>query len=80
MRSPEDDRGNRYSNQRQKSRNYDNYGSHSQVATRYKERTPTKEMTAEIQGIAITVEKTRAATNNFSQEDQGNTISHRMTY
>jgi hypothetical protein len=39
MRSPEDDRGNRYSNQRQKSRNYDNYGSHSQVATGYKENT-----------------------------------------
>jgi hypothetical protein len=36
-RSPKDDRGNRYSNQRQKSRNYDNYGSHSQVAVGYKE-------------------------------------------
>jgi hypothetical protein len=42
-------------------------------------RTPTKEMTAEIQGIAIIAEKTRAATSNFSQEDQENTISHRMT-
>jgi hypothetical protein len=30
-RSPEDDRGNRYSNQRRRSNNYDNYGSHSQV-------------------------------------------------
>jgi hypothetical protein len=37
MRSPKDDRGNRYSNQRRRSRNYDNYGSHSQVATGYKE-------------------------------------------
>jgi hypothetical protein len=37
MWSPEDDRGNRYNNQRQISRNYDNYGSHSQVATGYKE-------------------------------------------
>jgi hypothetical protein len=36
-RSPEDDRGNMYSNQRRRSRNYDNYGSHSQVATGYKE-------------------------------------------
>jgi hypothetical protein len=36
-RSPEDDRGNRYSNQRQISHNYDNYGSHSQVAVGYKE-------------------------------------------
>jgi hypothetical protein len=39
MRSPKDDRGNRYSNQRQKARNYDNYDSHSQVAAGYKENT-----------------------------------------
>jgi hypothetical protein len=37
--TPEDDRGNMYSNQRRKSRNYDNYGSHSQVAAGYKENT-----------------------------------------
>jgi hypothetical protein len=36
-RSPEDDRSNRYSNQRRRFRNYDNYGSHSQVAAGYKE-------------------------------------------
>jgi hypothetical protein len=36
-RSPKDDRGNRYNNQRRRSRNYDNYGSHSQVAVRYKD-------------------------------------------
>jgi hypothetical protein len=36
-RSPEDDRGNMYSNQRRISHNYDNYGSHSQVATGYRE-------------------------------------------
>jgi hypothetical protein len=42
MWSPEDDRGNRYSSQRRRSCNYDNYGSHSQRTT------PTKEMTAEI--------------------------------
>jgi hypothetical protein len=35
-RSPEDDGGNRYNGQRRRSRNYDNYGSHSQVATGYK--------------------------------------------
>jgi hypothetical protein len=35
-RSPEDDRGNRYNNQRRRSHNYDNYGSHSQVAAGYK--------------------------------------------
>jgi hypothetical protein len=37
MRSPEDDRGNRYNSQRRRSRNYDNYGSHGQVATGYKD-------------------------------------------
>jgi hypothetical protein len=36
-RSPENDRGNRYNNQRIRSRNYDNYGSHSQVAAGYKD-------------------------------------------
>jgi hypothetical protein len=36
-RSPEDDRGNRYSGQKRRSRNYDNNGSHSQVAAGYKD-------------------------------------------
>jgi hypothetical protein len=36
-RSLEDDRGNRYGGQRRRSRNYDNYGSHSQVAAGYKD-------------------------------------------
>jgi hypothetical protein len=36
-RSPEDDRGNRYGGQRRRSRNYDNYGSHCQVAAGYKD-------------------------------------------
>jgi hypothetical protein len=36
-RSPEDDRRNRYGGQRRRSCNYDNYGSHSQVATGYKD-------------------------------------------
>jgi hypothetical protein len=35
--SPEDDRGNGYGGQHRRSRNYDNYGSHSQVAARYKD-------------------------------------------
>jgi hypothetical protein len=35
--SLEDDRGNRYGGQRRRSRNYDNYGSHSQVAAGYKD-------------------------------------------
>jgi hypothetical protein len=37
-RSPEDDRSHRYSNQRCRPHNYDNYGSHSQVAARYKDK------------------------------------------
>jgi hypothetical protein len=36
-RSPEDDRGHMHSNERRRSPNYDNYGSHSQVAAGYKE-------------------------------------------
>jgi hypothetical protein len=36
-RSPEDDRENIYGGQRRRSRNYDNYGSHSQVAAGYKD-------------------------------------------
>jgi hypothetical protein len=36
-RSPEDDRRNKYGGQRRRSRNYDNYGSHSQVAVGYKD-------------------------------------------
>jgi hypothetical protein len=36
-RSREDDRGNRYGGQRRRSHNYDNYGSHSQVAAGYKD-------------------------------------------
>jgi hypothetical protein len=36
-RSSEDDRGNRYGGQRRRSRNYDNYGSHSQVDAGYKD-------------------------------------------
>jgi hypothetical protein len=38
-RSPEDDKRNRYGGQRRRSRNYDNHGSHSQVAARYKDST-----------------------------------------
>jgi hypothetical protein len=36
-RSPEDDRRTRYGGQRRRSHNYDNYGSHSQVAAGYKD-------------------------------------------
>jgi hypothetical protein len=37
IRSPADDRGNIYNSQRRRSCNYDNYGSHSQVAAGYKD-------------------------------------------
>jgi hypothetical protein len=37
-RSPEDGRGNIYDSQRRRSRNYDNYSSHSQVAVGYKDK------------------------------------------
>jgi hypothetical protein len=36
-RSPEDDRGTRYGGQRRRSSNYNNYGSHSQIAAGYKD-------------------------------------------
>jgi hypothetical protein len=39
MWSPEDDRGNRYGGQRRRPCNYDNHGSHSQVAAGYKDST-----------------------------------------
>jgi hypothetical protein len=45
MRSPEDDRENRYSSQWRRSRNYDYYGSHSQVAAGYKSTLLIKEQT-----------------------------------
>jgi hypothetical protein len=76
-RSPEDDRENRYSSQRRRSRNYDNYGSHSQVAADIRT-TPTKETTAEIQGTATMTEKIQATIKGSSQEDQGSTINHQM--
>jgi hypothetical protein len=41
--------------------------------------TPTKEMTAEIQGITTTTENIQATVKNSSQEHQGSIINHRMT-
>jgi hypothetical protein len=52
-RSPEDDRSHRYSNQRRRSRNYDNDSSHSQVAAGYKENNNQGE-TTEIADISMT--------------------------
>jgi hypothetical protein len=74
-RSPEDDRGNRYNSQRRRSHNYDNYGSHSQVATEYKDNN-IKELTTGTQDTAATAEKTPAIPKGSSPGDPGNTIHH----
>jgi hypothetical protein len=77
-RSPEDDRGNRYSNQRQRFCNYDNYGSHSQVAAGYKESNYQGD-DRRIMGYRNKSRETRAAIGNISQEVQGNTTNHQTT-
>jgi cobalamin biosynthesis protein CobT len=71
-RSPEDDRGNRYNNQRRRSRNYDNYGSHSQVGAGYKENT----YQGDDHRNSGYPNNNREDISNSSQEDQGNTTSH----
>jgi hypothetical protein len=76
-RSPEDDRGNRYGGQRRRSRNYDNYGSHNQVAAGYKDNN-IKEMTVETQDTTATKEKTMGAAKGFSQGNLENTTHHQM--
>jgi hypothetical protein len=58
-RSPKDDRGNRYISQRRRSRNYDNYGSHSQVAAGYKDNT--------YQGD----DRRNSGNRNYRREDSG---------
>jgi hypothetical protein len=69
-RSPKDDRGNRYGSQRRRSRNYDNYGSHSQVAAGYKDNIT--------QVTAATEETTMGTTKGFSQGNLENTTHHQM--
>jgi hypothetical protein len=59
-RSPKDDRGNRYISQRRRSCNYDNYGSHSQVAAEYKDNT--------YQGD----DRRNLGYHNYSREDSSN--------
>jgi hypothetical protein len=71
-RSPEDDRGNRYDSQRRRSRNYDNYGSHNQVAARL----VIKEMTAEARDTAAMEKKTMGAAKNFRQKNPVSTTHH----
>jgi hypothetical protein len=58
--SPEDDRGNRYNSQRRRSRNYDNFGSHSQIAAGYKENS--------YQGD----DHRNSGYRNYGREDSGN--------
>jgi hypothetical protein len=71
-RSLEDDRGNRYGGQRRRSYNYNNYGSHSQVAAGYKDKA-TKGTTAEAQDIVAMGKKT---TKSFRQEKTESTTHH----
>jgi hypothetical protein len=74
-RSPEDDRGNRYGGQRRRSRNYDNYGSQSQVAVGYKDN-GIKKTIVEDQGTVAMEKKTMEAAGNFRQENPENTTHH----
>jgi hypothetical protein len=71
-RSPEDDRGNRYGGQRSRSRNYDNYGSHSQVAAGTTI-IATKGTTVEARDIVATENKT---TKSFRQKNPESTTHH----
>jgi hypothetical protein len=71
-RSPEDDRGNRYSGQRRRSRNYDNYSSHSQVAAGYKDNNYQGDERS--QDTTATTEKTPAIAKGSNQGDLENTI------
>jgi hypothetical protein len=74
-RSPEDDRRNRYGSQRRRSRNYDNYGSHSQVARDIRI-TTTKGVIAEAQDIEATEKRT---TKSFPQENPESTTHRQKT-
>jgi hypothetical protein len=74
-RSPEDDRGNRYGGQRRRSHNYDNYGSHSQVAAGYKDNNY-QGNDRRSSGYHSYGKKTTEATGNFRQENPENTTHH----
>jgi hypothetical protein len=76
-RSPEDDRGNRYSGQRRRSRNYDNYDSHSQVAAGYKDNNYQGDDPG-TQDTAATTEKISAIAKGSSQGNLENIIRHQM--
>jgi hypothetical protein len=71
-RSPEDDRGNRYRCQRRRSRNYDNYGYHSQVAAGYKDNS-FQGNDVEARNIVATEKKTA---KSFRQKNPESTTHH----
>jgi hypothetical protein len=76
-RTPEDDRGNRYGGQRRRSRNYDNYGSHSQVATGYKDNNYQGDDRRN-SGYRSYGREGYGAAKGFSKENLENTIHHQM--
>jgi hypothetical protein len=78
MRSPKDDKGNRYTSQRRRSRNYDNYGCHSQVAAGYKDNTYQGD---DRRNLGYRNDNREDSSNNkkSSQEDQGSIINHQIT-
>jgi hypothetical protein len=71
-RSPEDDRGNRYGGQRRRSRNYNNYGSHSQVVVGYKDNSyqGNNHKSSDITAME------RKTTKSFRQENPESTTHH----
>jgi hypothetical protein len=73
--SPEDDRLDRYMNQRRRSRNYDNYSSHSQVST-YTRKTIIKERSAKTMGTATMTKTIRVTIGSSGQEPRETTINH----
>jgi hypothetical protein len=73
--SPEYDRGNRYGSQRRRSRNYDNYDSHSQVAAGYKDNNYQGEDHRNSGYRSYGREDSRT-TKGSSPRDPGNTIHH----
>jgi hypothetical protein len=76
--SPKDDRGNRYNSQSRRSHNYDNYGSHCQVAA--DTRTPTTKGTITgTLGTATTEERIQAVAKGSSQGGPGSIINHQTT-
>jgi hypothetical protein len=75
IRSPEDDRGNRYGGQRRRSHNYDNYGSHNQVAAGYKDNSY-QGNEHQSSGYHSYGKKTTEVAKKFRQENPESTTHH----